>query len=68
MLHRYEAGKKQLQDEFGLVVVEMPHTLRDAGWLHRNPQARAEDLMAAFRDPTIKGIICTIGGDDSIRP
>ena len=67
MLHRYEAGKKQLQDEFGLVVVEMPHTLRDAGWLHRNPQARAEDLMAAFRDPTIKGIICTIGGDDSIR-
>ena len=67
MLHRYEAGKKQLQGEFGLVVVEMPHTLRDAGWLHRNPQARAEDLIAAFRDPTIKGIICTIGGDDSIR-
>jgi muramoyltetrapeptide carboxypeptidase LdcA involved in peptidoglycan recycling len=67
VLHRYEAGKKQLQDEFGLVVVEMPHTLREAGWLHRNPQARAEDLMAAFSDPSIKGIISTIGGDDSIR-
>ena len=26
----------------------------------------AEDLMAAFADPTIKGIISTIGGDDSI--
>lgn len=65
--HRYEAGKKQLQDEFGLVVVEMPHTLRDDDWLHRNPQARAEDLMAAFSDPTIKGIISTIGGSDSIR-
>jgi muramoyltetrapeptide carboxypeptidase LdcA involved in peptidoglycan recycling len=65
--HRYEAGKKQLQDEFGLTVVEMPHTLKDAGWLHRNPQARAEDLMIAFSDPTIKGIISTIGGDDSIR-
>ena len=65
--HRYEAGKKQLQDEFGLIVVEMPHTLRDADWLHRNPQARAEDLMAAFSDPAIKGIISTIGGDDSIR-
>ncbi len=62
--HRYEAGKKQLQDEFGLVVVEMPHTLSDADWLHRNPQARADDLMAAFADPTIKGIISTIGGDD----
>lgn len=65
--HRYEAGKKQLQDEFGLVVVEMAHTLKDAGWLHRNPRARADDLMAAFADPSIKGIISTIGGDDSIR-
>jgi muramoyltetrapeptide carboxypeptidase LdcA involved in peptidoglycan recycling len=64
---RYEAGKKQLQDEFGLVVVEMPHTLSDAAWLLHNPQARADDLMAAFADPTIKGILSTIGGDDSIR-
>lgn len=65
--HRYEAGKRQLQDEFGLIVVEMPHALRDDDWLHRNPQGRAEDLMAAFSDPTIKGIISTIGGDDAIR-
>ncbi len=65
--HRYQAGKQQLQDEFGLVVVEMPHTLSDPAWLQRNPQARAEDLMAAFADPTIKGIFSTIGGNDSIR-
>ena len=65
--HRYEAGKQQLQDEFGLVVVEMPHTLKDADWLYRHPQTHAEDLMAAFADPSIKGIISTIGGDDSIR-
>ena len=64
---RYEAGKKQLQDEFGLTVVEMAHTLKDAGWQLRNPQARADDLMAAFSDPTIKAILSTIGGDDSIR-
>jgi muramoyltetrapeptide carboxypeptidase LdcA involved in peptidoglycan recycling len=64
---RYVAGRKQLQDEFGLTVVEMQHTLKDADWLLRNPQARAEDLMAAFSDPTIKAIISTIGGDDSIR-
>jgi muramoyltetrapeptide carboxypeptidase LdcA involved in peptidoglycan recycling len=64
---RYEAGKKQLQDEFGLVVVEMPHTMSDPDWLYHNPQARAEDLMQAFADPTIKGIISTIGGDDSMR-
>jgi muramoyltetrapeptide carboxypeptidase LdcA involved in peptidoglycan recycling len=67
MPHRYEAGKKQLQDEFGLIVVEMPHTLKEPDWLYRNPQARAEDLMAAFADTTVAGIVSTIGGDDSIR-
>jgi muramoyltetrapeptide carboxypeptidase LdcA involved in peptidoglycan recycling len=65
--HRYEAGKQQLQDEFGLKVIETPLTLRDADWLYRNPKARADDLMGAFADPSIKGIISTIGGNDSIR-
>lgn len=65
--HRYEIGKQQLQNEFGLNVVETPHALRDEVWLHKNPQARADDLMQAFADPTVKAIISTIGGDDSIR-
>jgi muramoyltetrapeptide carboxypeptidase LdcA involved in peptidoglycan recycling len=65
--HRYEAGKQQLQDAFGLTVVEMAHTMRSEAWLHDNPQARADDLMAAFNDPSIKAIISTIGGEDSIR-
>ena len=65
--HRYEAGKQQLQNEFKLTVVETPHALREADWLQRNPQARAEDLMQAFGDPSIKAVISTIGGDDSIR-
>ena len=65
--HRYQAGIRQLKAEFGLEVVEMPHTLKDAGWLARNPEARAADLIQAFNDSSIKGIITTIGGDDSIR-
>lgn len=65
--HRYQTGVRQLQEGFGLQVVEMPNTLKDADWLARNPKARAEDLMQAFADPSIKGIFCTIGGDDSIR-
>jgi len=64
---RYEAGKRQLEKTFGVRVVEMPHTLSDAEWLMENPQARADDLMRAFSDPAIDGIISTIGGDDSIR-
>ena len=65
--HRYNAGKRQLQKEFGLQVIEMPNTLRDADWLARNPKARADDLMQAFADPSIKGIFSTIGGDESLR-
>lgn len=65
--YRYEVGKGRLQGNFGLHVVEMRHTLKSDSWLRENPQARAEDLMEAFADPSIKGIISTIGGDDSIR-
>lgn len=64
---RYETGKQQLQKEFDLNVIETSHALRDAEWLHKNPKARAEDLMNAFVDPSVKAIISTIGGDDSIR-
>jgi muramoyltetrapeptide carboxypeptidase LdcA involved in peptidoglycan recycling len=64
---RYQVGVQQLKAEFDLQVVEMPNTLKDAEWLAKNPKARAEDLMQAFADPSIKGIFSTIGGDDSIR-
>ncbi len=65
--HRYEAGKRQLMDAFGLRVVEMPHALRPPEWVAQNPRARARDLMQALSDPAIHGIISCIGGDDSIR-
>jgi muramoyltetrapeptide carboxypeptidase LdcA involved in peptidoglycan recycling len=65
--HRYEAGKRQLQEALGVEVVETRHALRDPAWLARNPAARAADLMDAFADPAIRGVISTIGGDDSIR-
>ncbi|AOU05354.1 MULTISPECIES: S66 family peptidase [Legionella] len=65
--YRYEIGKKRLQNVFGLEVVEMPHALSDSEWVYQNPKARADDLMQAFLDPTIKGIFSTIGGDDAIR-
>lgn len=64
---RYEIGKRQLMEAFDVDVVEMQHTLAAPDWLARNPQARAEDLMQAFADETIAGIVSTIGGDDSIR-
>lgn len=64
---RYAAGKAALEQTFGVRVVEMAHTLAPEGWVAQNPQARADDLMAAFADPGIAGIIATIGGEDCIR-
>ena len=64
---RYEVGKRQFEEEFGVTVVESKHALRDPEWIARNPKARADDLMSAFSDPDINGIISIIGGDDSIR-
>jgi muramoyltetrapeptide carboxypeptidase LdcA involved in peptidoglycan recycling len=65
--HRYQYGKKQIETIFGLEVVETKHALRPADWIYKNPQARAEDLMEAFTDKSIKAIFTNIGGEDSIR-
>ncbi|AKR56310.1 Muramoyltetrapeptide carboxypeptidase [Devosia sp. H5989] len=65
--HRYAAGKHQFETDFGVTLVEMPHTLASPDWIAANPAARAADLTAAFADPGIAGILATIGGEDSIR-
>jgi muramoyltetrapeptide carboxypeptidase LdcA involved in peptidoglycan recycling len=65
--HRYETGKRQLEEAFGVTVIEMPNTLADPEFVAGHPQARADDLHAALADPDIAGIVSTIGGDDSIR-
>ena len=65
--HRYQAGKRQIEETFGLKVVETKHALKSAKWIYDNPKARAEDLMEALEDKSIKAIISNIGGKDSIR-
>jgi muramoyltetrapeptide carboxypeptidase LdcA involved in peptidoglycan recycling len=67
LLERYNQGKNSLETIFGLNVVETKHALRSAEWLYKNPRAKAEDLMEAFSDKSIKAIFTNIGGDDSIR-
>ena len=66
--NRFEAGKQRLEEIFGLQVVPTKHALKSAEWIYQNPKARADDLMEAFLDPSIKGIITTIGGEDSLSP
>lgn len=64
---RFSAGKRQFIEEFGISLIDMPNCNKPADWLHKNPKARAEDFMQAFSDPTIDGIVASIGGDDAIR-
>lgn len=66
-IHKYELGKKRLEEKFGLEVITMPNTLKGIKYLYEHPEKRAEDLMDAFKDKSIKAVICAIGGDDTIR-
>jgi muramoyltetrapeptide carboxypeptidase LdcA involved in peptidoglycan recycling len=58
----HELGMRRLREEFGLEPVEYPTTRQ----LGASPQDRANDLMAAFADPSIRAVLTTIGGDDQL--
>lgn len=65
--HRYLKGKERLHQIFNLEVTETKHALQSAEWIYNNPEARANDLMEAFSDSSVKAVISNIGGDDSVR-
>ena len=67
LIHKYYIAKERLEKDFGLNVVPMPNALKGSDFVYNHPELRAKDLMAAFRDESIKGIFCAIGGSDSIR-
>ncbi len=65
--HRFEQGVRQMKESFGLTVVPTRHALDQPADIYAHPEHRLSDLMDAFENPQIKGIICNIGGDDTIR-
>ena len=67
LIHKYYIAKERLENDFGLEVVTMPNALKGTEYIYNHPEKRAEDLMNAFKDESIKGIFCAIGGDDTIR-
>ncbi|MFE6484058.1 S66 peptidase family protein [Streptomyces sp. NPDC057757] len=58
----YELGLRRLREEYGLEPVEYPATRK----MGSTPRERADDLHAAFADPTVRVVIASIGGDDQI--
>jgi muramoyltetrapeptide carboxypeptidase LdcA involved in peptidoglycan recycling len=63
----YRDGKRQMEDAFGVQVIESRLALAAPDWLATHPEARAADLMEVLADRSIHAIVSTIGGDDSIR-
>lgn len=63
----YEQGLQRMKEIFHLEPVEFPTARKTTQYLADNPKARADDINAAFADPSIKAIIATIGGNDQIR-
>lgn len=60
--HVYELGLKRLKEVFGLEPVEFPATKK----LGASAEERMKDLIAAFEDQEIKGVIASLGGDDQV--
>jgi len=58
----YELGLERLRKEYGLEPVEYPATRK----MGSTARERADDIHAAFADPTVKAVMSSIGGDDQI--
>jgi len=64
--HIYESGIDTLK-KLGLVIKEFPTARADANLTYNNPKMRADDINNAFKDPEVKAIFASIGGEDSVR-
>lgn len=67
LIHKYYIAKERLEKDFGLEVIAMPNALKGSEFVYNHPELRAKDLMDAFKDKSVKGVFCAIGGDDSVR-
>lgn len=64
--HELELGLRRLQN-LGIEVVTLPNALKGMNYLDQHPEARAQDLLDAFADPSLDMILCAIGGFDTYR-
>ncbi len=60
--HVHELGLRRLREIFELQPVEFPTTRK----IGASKEDRARDLVDAFENKDIKGIITTLGGDDQV--
>lgn len=66
-IHKLDIARERFEKGYGLKVFVMPNALKGSNYLYEHPDARAADLMEAFRNKEVKGIFCDVGGEDTIR-
>lgn len=64
--HEVEIGVKRLEN-YGLVPVFMPNSMKGIEYLSNHPEDRAKDFKNAFLDDSINAIITAIGGVDTYK-
>ena len=66
VLHEVNIGIERLK-EYGIEVEFLPNSKKGIEFIKNSPEARAKDLIKAFKDDSIDMILCAIGGDDTYR-
>lgn len=64
--HEVKIGIERLK-EYGIEVEFLPNSKKGIEFIKNSPEARAKDLIKAFKDDSIDMILCAIGGDDTYR-
>ena len=64
--HEVKIGIERLK-EYGIEVEFLPNSKNGIEFIKNSPEARAKDLIKAFKDDSIDMILCAIGGDDTYR-
>lgn len=62
-----EKGLEVLEKRFNLEPVVYTTANKSTDYLNENPEEKAKQLMKAFEDPEIKGVIPVTGGDEQLR-
>ena len=66
VLHEVKIGIERLK-KYGIEVEFLPNSKKGIEFIKNSPEARAKDLIKAFKDNSIDMILCAIGGDDTYR-
>lgn len=64
--HEVKIGIERLK-EYGIEVEFLTNSKKGIEFIKNSPEARAKDLIKAFKDDSIDMILCAIGGDDTYR-